>query len=333
MCGLLARVWDVIQVKRSGRYPRHRLLALREYSSATPLWRVVAVAVPTLLLSLVTIALFEVVELNPPSAGLEHNRSFYVREFMTYFTFCVILLQQFCVQVGPALPMSALRLIATAVWAAAVNVAFTYVLASAVGFPLPFTMQLSAPVHLMLESVALIISWRAHVREKPRVIADIARAGTFFACQYFMIVIYPVYYYVFTLVPDASVPRLAYLLLLSVIKLIDRLIFLHMTRKADGGDELTPMMVVLNADVMGALFVAFCMQYSPSLLTAACIAAVKVLQAALSLRDIYSVAQTVMTLRALIQERYKAAVETSRDPKTSVLDKLQRWKRAASLAL
>jgi hypothetical protein len=317
---LVVQAWNAVQVKHSGRYSRLRLLALHEYSSATPLWKVAIVLVLTPLPSLATIALFEIVDLNPPSAGLEHNRIFFAREWMTYTTFTVVLLQQFCTQVGQALPMTALQLVGVACVTSTLNVAFNFLLASFVGFPLPFTIQFSGLVHLVLECTALLISWRAYVRANPQVVADITRAGVFFACQCFNIIVYPVYYHAFTLVPDASVPRLACLLLLPVMKLINRLVFLHIHRKSNGGEELTPQIVVLNADVVSVLFVAFCMQYSPSLLMAAIIAVVKVVQASLSLRDIYIVAQTAITLRVKIQKLREVKTKGSRGPRSSVFD-------------
>lgn len=316
------QAWNAIQVKHSGRYSRCRMLALHEYSTATPLWKVATVAIMTPLPSLVIIALFEMVDLNPPSAGLELNRIFFAREWMTFTTFTVVLLQQFCTQVGQALPMTPLRLVGIACGTSALNVAFNYLLASFVGFPLPFTIQFSGLLHLVLECAALLISWRAYIRANPHVIAGIARAGMFFGWQCFTIVVYPVYYHAFTLVPDASVPRLACLLFLPAMKLTNRLVFLHMNRKSDGCEELSPQIVVLNADVVSALFVAFCVQYSPSLLMACIIAALKMTQVSLSLRDIYIVSQSVRSLQAEIQKQCSVKTKRRRGPKSSILDKV-----------
>lgn len=294
------------RINRRGHYPARRLLTLRKYANATPLWRVACTLILTPLPSLAVILMFEVVPLSPPSAGLDRNHLFYVREFITYYVVCVCLLQQFCEQVGPALPMSSARLASIALCLVTANVGFTYLLASQIGFPVPFTMQTSSPSYLVIETLALGIHWRGHVRANPAAIHDIARGCVFYVCQLILIVVYPVYYYAFTLVPDGGVARPAFFCLLPLLKVLSRQVFYRVRRKSGDGEEQTPQLVVFNADVMGSLFVAFCIQYKPSMAMTGIVAALKVLHVVHSLRDIRTAG------RELAEMRYRAKKRAAR---------------------
>lgn len=74
--------------------------------------------------------------------------------------------------------------------------------------------------------------------------------------------------------------------LLPVLKFINRRVFQRLARKSNGGDELTMLYVVFNADVLEALFVAFCMQFQPSLIMSVGLAMSKVVMTTLSLYEI-----------------------------------------------
>lgn len=136
------------------------------------------------------------------------------------------------------------------------------------GFPVPFTIQATAPVHLVAQVVGLLVSWRQHVHANPTVITDVVRA--------------------------------------VMLKLLNRMLFHLFSRKTGGGNEHVPLVVVFNADVVGSLFVAFCMQYKPSLLIATSVAALKLVTAAMSYRDIHAAASKLAALRDCIHERQKS---------------------------
>lgn len=139
--------------------------------------------------------------------------------------------------------------------------------------------------------------------------------------QVFMIAVYPVYYHVFRLVPASSMPRLAFLCLLPLLKTVNRQLFYHSSRKTDGGAEFVPQVVVFNADVLGALFVAFCMQYKPSLAMAVGIAVAKVLTAAVSFWDLHAAGRQLAALEAQI--RACQPPNSVRVVKASVLDEVE----------
>jgi hypothetical protein len=154
---------------------------------------------------------------------------------------------------------------------------------------------------MVLETLALAFTWRRHLRANPEAIRHMIRRGAFYMNQVFMITVYPVYYHVFRLVPASSMPRLVFLCLLPLLKIINRQLFYYSSRKTDGGEKFVPQVIVFSADVFGALFVAFCMQYKPSLVMAVAIAAAKVFTAAVSSWDLHAAGGKLAALEAQIR--------------------------------
>lgn len=307
-------VHSASQLKKRGEYPPSRLFALQQFTNTAPRWKIIAVILATPLSSLSATTFFEAVPLNPPYAGLEQNRLFFLRELITYFVFCSLLLQQFCAQVGPVLPMTPRRLLLITLPLTVVDTAIAYGIASAVGFPVPFTLQLSATIHLTLETVVLGVLWGGYLRANPKAFTDLLRAGVFFGCQVSMIGVYPIYYYVFTLLPDAGAARPAFFCLLPILRIIYRQLFQRLTRKTHGGEELTPLFIVLNADVLGGLFVAFCMQYKPSTLLAAGVAVIKVLMTLIAFYDVYKETRALTAIRERVMTCRKMETATAEEP-------------------
>ncbi|KAE9304790.1 hypothetical protein PR003_g21667 [Phytophthora rubi] len=99
--------------------------------------------------------------------------------------------------------------------------------------------------------------------------------------EVFVLLIYPPYYHIFTILPETS--QTAFTLLLPVIILLMRNLFARAVR--DRGDE-TPEFVVFNADAFGSLFVSYCMQSSPSIWSTIVIIAADALLVGFCLRDI-----------------------------------------------
>jgi len=296
-------IWTGIQLKRRGQYPVHRVQALRVFSASTPLWQIVAVIVLTPVPSLLVITSFELVPLNPPIDGLAANRSFFAREFATFCVIIGCLAHQVCAVAGPALPISSRRLLGISLCIGAVGTITTYALASTIGFPIPFTAQVCAPIHLGMMTMGLFHAWRPYLRADPSLGRHVSRSIMMFVFQASMIFIYPIYYYIFTLLPDTSTPRAAFLCLLPVLKVINRLLAFRVTQKADDEEsEDVPVRVVLNADVMGCLFTTFCMQYKPSTLIAGAFALVKTLQALLMFRELRIETSKITKLRERIHQ-------------------------------
>jgi hypothetical protein len=329
----LLELWGAAQMKRRGRYPAHRVLALREFSQSTPLWQGITLFFVSPFPSLVVIMLFEFAQLTTPDAGPEANYVFYIREFVTCFVIVSALLQQLCTQIGPALPISGAQIVLMSLLAVPMDISFTYLLASTIGFPVPFTIQMATPCHIFVQFLLLGFYWRDKLRSNPAVLLDIARAIKIFACIAAMLVVYPVYYHVFTLLPVGGVASTAFLCLLPMVKLVVRQLFYRCARKEDGGGDLIPQFIVFNVDVMGALFIAFCMQFTPSLGTALAFTGMKLLQAMVLHRDIQASGRKLYALRNQLkdyrQSERRTTIRTTTlqkigVPKMSVLDEVSK---------
>ncbi|KAE9016968.1 hypothetical protein PR003_g15332 [Phytophthora rubi] len=156
----------------------------------------------------------------------------------------------------------------------------------------------------------------------------IVNAIKLWMCEVLLVFIYPPYFYVFTTLSERA--QMAFALLLPAIKLLMRNLFsrtiLHLT------DEL-PEAVIFNCDVFNALFVAYCMQNSPSVWTTLEIMAVDIIMMTISLRDAERTKKSLADLETRIDQqfvwdRYASFGSRSRPPtaldRASMLLRLRR---------
>jgi len=286
-------------VEHRGEYSAHRLLTLHRYTRGprrVSSWRMLGVILLTPLPSLLSITLPETVTLNPPYKGLAQNHAFFGRMFLTFLVFSSLLMQQASARL-PALPLSFRQCVSIAVFIAISIVTVNFSLATRIGFPVPFTIQLSTPTHLTLMSMILAMTWRYRLGEIPKA-TTIASASMTFVCQAIAISVYPIYYYAFTRVPSGPA-SVAFSMLLPMLKIAFRNLF---SRFCPKNDETTPSIVVFNADVANALFVTFCLQYNPSLATTIGLMVVNAAQVALSIKDV----NAILTRLAMISVQIDA---------------------------
>lgn len=286
LIALYARVSSYLQIKNRGQYSDARLLALRAYADRTPVWQVALVLLLTPVPSLAIIVAVEIVPLADPGEGISANRSFYARMFLTYLVMASTLQQQFCTQVGPGLPTSGRTHIVGTLVVAFATMSAAYILALVIGFPVPFTMPITGPSYLLAEILVLGLSWKKFIQANRTLVNDIARGCLYFLMQYLMIIIYPVHYYGFTRIRDDNdFAGVAFFGLLPLIKIMNRRLFDQISRKTNGGADLTPIFCILNADVLGSLFVAFSIQFKPTIVMSALVAGGKFLQSLLSMYE------------------------------------------------
>jgi hypothetical protein len=297
------KLWAATQLKRHGQYPVRRVLALHEFANRTRPWEVFVVLAATPLPCLMAMLAFEVVTLDPPSPEAGCNLKFYARELMVYYSFSVCMLQQLSTQVGPELHLSTTQIAGIALCIVTTNVGISYLTATVVGFPVPFTMQLSGVPYFILKALALGSVWRRQLSANPDLLKNIVRGILFMLGQYALIIVYPVYYYAFMNISDSASLRLAFLSLLPMLKGVSRILFARVIQRGNGGDELVPQQVVFNPNVVGSLFVAFCIQYKPSLLVSCCIMGIAVATKSLSFRDIRNAGRKIAEIKRQISQQ------------------------------
>ncbi|RLN87735.1 hypothetical protein BBJ28_00019041 [Nothophytophthora sp. Chile5] len=277
---LLVTWWEATQVELHGRYSSRRVLALAKYSNDTSLLRAILIALVTPLPCLAATVLIDVVKLADPAEGLQANSVFLLREYASYWLMSFLGAQQFRTSV-PSLPYPNRLVVANTFVVAAGSVGVLYVLALGIGFPVPFTIILGCSGWVTSLLVSLAIVWTKKLREKPEAWPLVLNVVKEWMCQVGLVVIYPSYFYVFTTL--SATGKAGFALLLPVIKLFARNVF---TRTVVHLSDEMAEIVIFNAEIFNALFVAYCMQNSPSIWTTLALMAADFLQLAVSLRDV-----------------------------------------------
>eukprot|EP00644_Phytophthora_capsici_P005892 jgi/Phyca11/97907/e_gw1.2.365.1 len=171
-----------------------------------------------------------------------------------------------------------------------------YALASTVGFPLPFSIITMSPLCVPL-FVMPMVPWMIKAFKDPITWPLVMTSLKVLVCQEVMVIVYPTYFYVFTMVPNRG--KAYFALVLPLLKLV----FRHAMAKTVGylSDEV-PEGVILNVEVISALFIAYCMQNNSSVNTMVALMAIDALQTSASLHDIWT---TSRRMDALIREMGK----------------------------
>ncbi|KAK1930897.1 hypothetical protein P3T76_013486 [Phytophthora citrophthora] len=279
---ILISAWDAVQIELKGAYSPARVLALNDYSNSTSWWRIVAFILLTPLLCLSYICLPETVNLSPPSLGMENNKTFFGRFFLSYTMWCLLQMHMISERM-PLLSLSHKQLVVSAVTVAALSTGVELLYAWWIGFPVPYTIHMMAVPYVSLMFFALAIAWYPHVRQNWGLLWKIADAILICVCHGLVIIGYPLFYYAFQKM-EAGIESTAFSMVLPILKTLYRVMFYYFCRSASG--ERITIVVVFNADMVNALFVNFCMQYKPSFTTTAGLMIANAVQVTLMTRDI-----------------------------------------------
>lgn len=286
------RVWSAIQLKRFGSYSPRRLLALQHFSDRNTLsFSIFVVCIsPIPCLTLTTI--LDAVSVDAPELGVVKNNVFILRAAATFFLMIYCLLRQMSTHVGPSLKISACQLLIVSTIMAVVNAAAVIPLGLIIGFPVPFTLQITAPIEWVMMLI-MVAAWTSQAS-----IRAILSAVKLTMLQFTAVFVYPFYYYVYTSVPESNVMlRTVLWCLLPILRLANRQLFHYLSCRAEGTGDLIPLIISLNADVASALFITFCVQFSPTLGVALVILVFKAAQATRSYLDLRTVANEIENLR------------------------------------
>ncbi|KAG1703373.1 hypothetical protein DVH05_008281 [Phytophthora capsici] len=240
------------------------------------------VLVPQLLTPLPCLGITAVVDLlplRPVEYDVNSNKLFFIRAFIAFWLANTTTYNQFK-HIVPQLPLSNMRIATFGAIVAAITVIVMYGVTLVVGFPLPFSIITMSPLWLSLFMMPMV-PWMIKSRTVPTLWPLVTTSVKVMICQEIMVVVYPTYFYVFTTIPDSG--KTYFALLLPLLKLV----FRNAMAKTVGylSDEV-PEGVILNVEVVSALFVAYCMQNTPSMTTMAVLMTLDALQISASLYDI-----------------------------------------------
>ncbi|KAG4050393.1 hypothetical protein PC123_g14366 [Phytophthora cactorum] len=292
----LTAVWKAAQVELQGEYSTQRVQDLFTYINQASNFRVFLAQLLTPLPCLLITAIVDLLPLRPIANNAEANQLFFVRAFASFWLANTTTYNQFK-HIVPQLPLSNAKIAAYGAVVAAITVGVMYGLVLIVGFPLPFSIITMSPVWLSL-FVLPMMPWMIKSRTDPTSWPLVLTSLKVMVCQEVLVVVYPTYFYAFTTIPASG--KTYFALLLPVLKLV----FRNAMAKTVGylSDEV-PEGVILNVEVVSALFAAYCMQNTPSVKTTIMLMIVDVLQMSASLYDIETIIQRMKTLRKQIKHK------------------------------
>ena len=245
--------WQASQVELQGVYSTQRLQDFALYHR-TASWRRVALAcaftpVPCIL----CVALIDLVELEPPSAGARNSPKLWLRVFTSAFIMTLSTLEHFRRHIaGIQLALRAMVWLALVV--TLVTVALTIVLALLIGFPMPFGLVLGTfPWFATLMTGLAVAQWH-QLRTNRRLLWNGLRYMAVCSCQIAITLVYPLYNYVFARLTSSQ--QTAFVFLLPVLKITAKN---WIARALHDSDDGKPEAVVFNIEIFHALYVAFCM--------------------------------------------------------------------------
>lgn len=290
----VSRAWQATQVEFHGQYSAPRLLELIKYLEHSTPVHVLAVVLVTPLPCLLNVIAMDLIPLSPPDAGWKANWTFWLRAFG--FT-CIATLSNFTMhQRAMGLPSIATRKMAVVIVFISLGVALSSIgMAVAIGFPVPFLAMLTGLPWTLFFQGTIAIVWGSYIRQNPRVGDDRHEFSKIISIHGLMVIVYPVYYFVYQkLGPTAQG---GFSLMLPVIKTGIKNVISKRFRILS---DLRPEETVLTIEVFSALFVAFSMQNSSSLLPVVLLTTVDVVHAVVSVFDIHHLANELVETRARV---------------------------------
>lgn len=323
----LTKVWECTQAGLNGRYSSDRALSLASYVKEVRLFRALVVLLATPLPCLVATILVDVVKLDDPSQGLQGNTTFIAREYASYWLMSFLGAQQFRTSV-PILPYPIKFVIVNTFVVAAISISILYGFGLIVGFPVPFTIIVGCPAWVTSLSASLALVWMKKIRETPEAWPMVMNVFKQWMCQVGLVIVYPLYFYVFTTLSHMG--QIMFALLLPVVKILARSALTH--TMVHVRDDM-PEVVIFNAEVFNALFVSYCMQNSPSIWTTLELMAVDVIQLMLTLRKIKSARHKLDELSRQVEQESSWGTRLLSSQRISKTDQISTPLQRAQLLL
>ncbi|TYZ66149.1 hypothetical protein PybrP1_004141, partial [[Pythium] brassicae (nom. inval.)] len=237
----LVAAWEKTQVELHGQYSVQRLKGLNTHMRGIGEWKNVLLYSLTPLPCLVLVTLLDCFKLDPSVNEIPASAGYWLR----LFGFFVVIAVSELAQMQAAIPILALttnRIALVSISISFVGVAATYGWAVLIGFPVPFTLPMSAPLFFNA-LLAGIWYYSGDVIRSDRTAQNDAKGHVMVMVSHVVLTtVYPMYAYVFMRL--SSHAQTAAVLLLPVIKIVAKNTISYLLR---GHDDLKPD--VLNAAV------------------------------------------------------------------------------------
>ncbi|KAJ0392243.1 hypothetical protein P43SY_007955 [Pythium insidiosum] len=297
----LGRLWVSAQVELQGRYSLHNFQDLDDYYARTPWWRAALVCLLTPLPAITVVLLIDLLPLDPISYG-PHSVTLWVRTYITIVLLTVAILEQFRQHVAQ------LRLTRRSIWiisllTPAVSVSSTYGMTLLVGYPLPFAMLAGTIPWLLTLVTLLLVFYHQQLRTNRRLVRDLLCYHVVFGCQVLMTLVYPAFSFLYSRL--SSLEQTLTIFFLPVMKIA---IKNGIGRWLPDTDDARPEAVVFNIEIFHALFVAFTMQKTTSVITILALMAVDCGHAWLTFLDVTMALRRVGIVTSKLERRTTASL-------------------------
>ncbi|TMW58134.1 hypothetical protein Poli38472_011722 [Pythium oligandrum] len=307
----LIRTWEHFQVELKGQFSLQRIEKMREYVQQTSWPRILLVYLVAPLPAVAVITLIDCAPLSPPEQGSNANYVYWIR-----LVVAVSVLASGCLQHArcciPQLPMTHRQLLFVSLGASHGSVPLNYTVSLLTGFPVPFGLVVNASIAYPIAFFLLWWIWRKAVRANSLLKTCLYQQVFVLMGQVLMVFVFPLYFFVFTLLPRYG--QSVFTVVLPLIRIAIKNYF-HATLK--DVDDIKPAFVVFNVDVFSALYMAYCLQASRFGLNLAIVVTVDIIQMSISM---YDLRRMVKEIRSLIDlDKYDGSlldlgVEVSRQP-------------------
>ncbi|GMF37144.1 unnamed protein product [Phytophthora fragariaefolia] len=309
-------LWETTQVELHGFYSVERVRELIHYRENTSIIRALAVLMLMPWPSVIITILVDLIPLRPSSEGLQANYLFIVRTFLSFWVTTIAINLQFKHTV-PTSPLTKVQIIVSSAFTAVLTTGVMYVLSLTIGFPLPFEIITVSPAWVAFMLVPLI-SFLHNARSDPVVWLQIVNTLKTWVCLESLVIIYPMYFYLFTTLPAKA--KTPFVMLLPIIKIILRNV---MSRTVVHLKDEIPEVVLMNVEVFNSLFMSYCMQNTPSVWAALGLIAIDADQMLASLHDVEVIIQYLRSLQELVDsERSQQGRNDSMCQRTKKLGKM-----------
>ncbi|EGZ17547.1 hypothetical protein PHYSODRAFT_500573, partial [Phytophthora sojae] len=259
-CYGLDKLWSEVQVGRQGSNSIERAESMDYYCKNSSLTRVIAVCVLTPLPTLACAILLQYLPLQPPSERWAANWVFWIRLGLMVFLLTFAGVSELKIFI-PELHFTWCKRVIIAFGTTAAYMGTCLLVASFVGFPVPFVWQFGGSLlGVYIPLMVLLVFGRKQLDRSSRCYPSLCRFLRFFFAYIVLIELYPLYKVLCDLAP-LDISRVV-VVVLPVWRLAAENFIVQSTRQLE---DLIPAMVTFSVDLFSMLFVSVCISTSGSI--------------------------------------------------------------------
>ncbi|OWZ17143.1 hypothetical protein PHMEG_0008959 [Phytophthora megakarya] len=276
----VVELWELAQVELHGQVSADRVHKLRVFLEQASLVKVLVVSITLPLFCLVVLVVLEAIPLASLNAGTMANYGFWIRHISTLAVLTPGILSNFRSSL-PELNISRKDVAVLSLAGSVLSGASVFVVSLFLGFPVPFTLLVSAPVWFFVVVPPTISIYKTRLKHDQTLLRRFIRCWFIVVWFAVSVVLYPIYIFGFHHLN--SVGQVLYVGVLPILKMTGRNVISWLV-----GDryDVKAEIVIFNVEVFNALYISVAMQNSAKLSTTLAVMAVDVIQTKVAISDI-----------------------------------------------